>query len=54
MLILTGAIIGGLAGYLYWKYVGCATGNCYLASNPYRMTLYGIVMGSLLFSNIFK
>jgi len=26
MIITIGAIVGGVAGFLYWKYVGCGTG----------------------------
>lgn len=45
--------IGSVGGLLYWKYVGCTNGTCYLQSNPFRMTLYGAYMGGILF-NIFQ
>lgn len=48
-----GVLVGALAGFLYWKYVGCVTGSCAITSNPYNSTVYGSVMGGLLFS-IFK
>lgn len=48
-----GVLVGALAGFLYWKYVGCVTGGCAITSNPYNSTVYGSVMGGLLFS-IFK
>jgi hypothetical protein len=51
--VMVGVIIGGLAGYLYWRYVGCMTGTCSITSKPLNSTLYGIVMGGLAFS-IFK
>ena len=49
-LYFIGTFIGGLAGFLYWKYVGCLTGTCAITSNPYRSTMYGAVMGSLILS----
>ena len=44
-----GAGVGALAGFLYWYFVGCASGNCAIASNPYISSLYGGVLGYLLF-----
>jgi len=45
--------IGALAGYLYYKFVGCASGICPITSKPINSTLYGALMGGLLV-NIFK
>ena len=45
----TGIAVGALGGYLYYYYVGCAFGTCPITSNPYRMTLYGALIGFLLF-----
>lgn len=50
---LLGMVIGAVSGYLYWKFTGCNTGNCAITSNPRNSTLYGTVMGGLLFS-VFK
>ena len=47
--LLIGAALGMLGGFLYWKFVGCATGSCGITSNPYMSTLYGGIMGALLF-----
>ena len=44
-----GAVVGAVAGFLYWKYVGCLTGTCAITSNPVRSTLYFALFGSLLF-----
>ena len=48
-----GAVTGAIAGFLYWKYVGCLTGTCAITSNPVRSTIYFAVLGTLLFS-LFK
>lgn len=40
-------LIGGLAGFLYYKFVGCSSGGCAISSNPWSMTLYGMLLGSL-------
>ena len=45
--------MGAVAGYLYWQQVGCASGTCMITSKPVNSTLYGALMGSLLFG-IFK
>jgi hypothetical protein len=47
---LIGGAIGALAGYAYWYYVGCASGSCAITSRPLNSTVYGLVMGALLFS----
>lgn len=52
-LMVIGAVAGALAGFIYWKYVGCLTGSCAITSNPVRSTLYFAVLGALLFS-LFK
>ncbi|HCC85612.1 MAG TPA: hypothetical protein DEQ06_03265 [Porphyromonadaceae bacterium] len=46
---ITGVAVGLLGGYLYYYYVGCVSGTCPITSNPYRMMLYGALMGYLLF-----
>jgi len=45
-----GVVIGAIAGYLYYFYVGCASGTCAITSKPLNSTLYGAVMGGLLFN----
>ncbi len=52
-LSLIGILTGALAGFLYWKFVGCLTGTCAITSNPFRSTIYGSIMGFLVFS-LFK
>ncbi|OJU49847.1 MAG: hypothetical protein BGN96_00335 [Bacteroidales bacterium 45-6] len=48
-----GIIAGAVGGYLYWKYVGCASGTCPIASSPVISTIYGAVLGGLL-GGLFK
>jgi len=47
MKIVLGIVIGGLAGYLYYYFIGC-DGTCPISSNPWRSILYGSVVGTLL------
>lgn len=53
LLTISGVLVGSVAGYLYWKFIGCTSGTCYIQSNQVRMTLYGALMGGLIF-NIFQ
>ncbi len=43
-----GIALGAVAGYLYWFYIGCASGSCAITSSPVNSTLYGGLMGGLL------
>lgn len=49
-----GTIIGAISGYLYYKYVGCASGTCRITSKPINSTLYFAVVGGLLFNMFVK
>lgn len=39
------AIAGSIGGFLYWKFIGCASGTCIIKSVWYIATLYGLVLG---------
>lgn len=55
LLILSiASIIGAIAGYIYWKQIGCASGTCPITSLWYNSTIYGAVMGGLLGSMLLK
>lgn len=41
-------LAGGIAGYLYYYYVGCATGTCPITSNPVLSVGYGALIGLVL------
>jgi len=45
---LTGLLLGMIAGFLYWKYIGCSTGTCPLTSSWKIMLVYGGLVGGLL------
>ncbi|MBX7202944.1 MAG: hypothetical protein IT240_05390 [Bacteroidia bacterium] len=47
-LLLSGLALGGIAGYLYYIFVGCNSGSCAITSNPLNSTIYGALMGALL------
>ena len=48
-LYFIGATIGALGGFLYWKYIGCATGTCSISSSPKNSTVYFALFGAVLF-----
>ena len=48
-LYFLGAVIGAIAGFLYWKYVGCLTGTCSITASPLNSTIYFAIFGSILF-----
>ncbi|HAW50965.1 MAG TPA: hypothetical protein DCX54_01365 [Flavobacteriales bacterium] len=49
-----GAFTGALAGYLYYHFIGCASGTCAITSQPINSTLYGAAMGGLIFNSFQK
>lgn len=50
---ILGAILGAIAGYLYWRYVGCSSGTCPITSSPAISPVYGLLIGTLL-GGVFK
>lgn len=53
LLVIIGTVIGVIGGYLYWRFVGCTGSNCMITSSPIMSSIWGGVMGGLLFS-LFK
>lgn len=53
LLQISGIIVGMIAGYLYYHYIGCKSGTCPITSNPYISIVYGAVLGYLVF-DLFK
>ncbi len=50
---LIGIVVGMLAGYAYYYYIGCQSGTCPITSNPYISIIYGAILGYLTF-DLFK
>ena len=48
--MLAGVLAGALAGFFYWKWVGCLSGTCLITSKWPNSTGYGALMGGILFS----
>ncbi len=38
-------LIGAVAGFAYYYFIGCHSGTCPITSNPYISTGYGAMMG---------
>jgi hypothetical protein len=49
-----GALLGGLGGFLYWKYIGCLAGTCAITSSPLNSTLYFAFFGAFLLGSFKK
>ena len=50
LLTILGVVVGATAGFFYWKFVGCASGSCAITSRPLNSSVYGAVMGGIIFS----
>ena len=53
-LLALGLILGAVGGYLYWRYVGCASGTCPITASPWTSTVWGAAIGGLLMSSFKK
>jgi hypothetical protein len=51
---LIGTLLGAMAGFLYYYFIGCANGSCMIASNPLVSVPYGAILGFLLSGSIKK
>jgi Family of unknown function (DUF6132) len=45
-----GVLLGSIAGFLYYHFVGCSTGSCPITSHSYTLIPFGGVMGYLITS----
>ena len=52
-LLIIGIVLGGIIGFMYWKFIGCYNGTCAITSKWPNSTAYGAIMGGL-FLSIFK
>lgn len=46
-----GPVLGGIAGFSYYHFVGCASGTCAITSSPYMSTIWGSAMGYFLLNS---
>ena len=53
LLKIIGILLGSIAGFAYYYFVGCTSGTCPITSNPYISIVYGAVLG-YLFVDMFK
>ena len=49
-----GIVVGAIAGYAYYFFIGCASGTCAITSKPLNSSLYGALKGGLLFNMFIK
>jgi len=45
-----GVLVGGTAGFLYYHFVGCSTGSCFITSHSYSAVIFGAILGYLITS----
>ena len=45
---IIGIVLGGLAGFGLYRYVGCANGTCLIASSPWGSIVYCMILGFVL------
>lgn len=48
--IVFGVVVGALVGFLYYRFIGCSSGTCKIASNPYLSTVYWALIGGFVAS----
>ncbi len=41
-------ILGAIAGFGYYYFIGCYSGTCLITSNPWISTIYGTAIGLLV------
>lgn len=46
--ILIGVFVGGIIGFLYYRFIGCKSGACIITRNPYISTIYWALLGGLI------
>jgi hypothetical protein len=51
---IIGTVIGGTAGFIYYKMIGCPSGACAITSNPWLTILWGAILGYLTGSTFNK
>jgi len=49
-LTLIGILAGAVGGFLFWYYIGCQTGSCPITSSPVATTIWGAILGAVVFN----
>jgi hypothetical protein len=44
-------IAGGIAGFLFYYFVGCTSGKCAITNDPYGSVITGSILGFLFVSS---
>ncbi|HBH48679.1 MAG TPA: hypothetical protein DDX98_08560 [Bacteroidales bacterium] len=52
LIISAGIAIGALAGFLYWRFIGCSSGSCGITANWHTSTMMGGLLGYLVSDGI--
>lgn len=47
-----GVLTGGVAGFIYYYLIGCATGSCPITSHSYSAIIVGGLLGYLITSSL--
>jgi hypothetical protein len=42
------ATLGAISGFLYWNFIGCASGNCGITANWHTSMGFGTIIGWLV------
>ena len=50
LLTTIGILAGGVAGLLYWRFVGCSSGSCPITSSSVMSSIWCAAIGGLLLS----
>jgi hypothetical protein len=50
MRLVIGVVLGGLAGFATYYFIGCKSETCPITANPWMSTLFGMIFGALLSS----
>lgn len=45
---LVGVLVGAMAGFAYWYFIGCNSGTCPIQANWHTSTMYGGLIGFVL------
>jgi hypothetical protein len=46
--VVIGIVVGGAAGYIFYRFVGCRSGACLITGNMYISIIYGARIGAVL------